>query len=488
MGDLVFSKWEGLVVKKMVRTGNVIFQELLNTVDDPFLILNTSCQIESLNDKAGQLLKIKSGTKPLIKLDEYSVKHWKQFIGKIRKEFGGYCTLNILLENRFQEIKLLGYYHENHNLICARIIPHKQTNLDSIYSILDDISHGVMITDMNGKIVELNEEAAKLVQCDKNEILNSLHEKIFDQFLNGEGKLRYFTDLINNGRAAIDVVKTTPLHERTYIKMESKINYSLNLLITTLTDETEKVRLKQKIDQESSLNAIGQMAASIAHEIRNPMTSLKGFIDLLKYSNADDGQRYINVIDSELQRMESILTEFLYLSKPIQRDSKNVLIAEVIEDVVELMKPHALLHQVNLVFENYDLYETNIIGNNNRIKQMLINLVKNAIEVMHNGGVITVSLRKLQNGNIQLSVKDEGCGIPDKELKELFKPFYTTKTSGTGLGLALVKKVIEEHEGSISVESVLGKGSNFIVELPTKFEKHYFCEDKDHSLDMTMIH
>lgn len=473
---------------KMVRTESPIFQELLNTVDDPFLILNTSCQIESLNDKAAQLLKIKRGTQPLLQLDEQSIQHWNLFLAKIREEFGGYCTLNVSLENQIQEIKLMGYYNEHHNLICARIIPHKQANLDQIYSILNDITHGIMITDMNGKVIEINEEATQLIQCERNEIINNLHEKIFDKFLNGESKLKYFTDLINNGRATIQVIKKNQLDERTYIKMESKINYEMHLLITTLTDETEKTQLMQKIDHQNSLNTLGQMAASIAHEIRNPMTSLKGFVDLLKHSSSDDGQRYISVIDSELQRMETILTEFLYLSKPVQRESKNFSISEVIEDVVELMKPHAQLYNVNLIFENYELYKTNIIGNDNRIKQMLINLVKNAIEVMQNGGRIIITLKKSQNGNLQISVKDEGYGISERELKNLFKPFYTTKTAGTGLGLALVKKVIEEHKGTIYVESIVEKGTTFFIELPTNYEKHYYCENKEHSLNMTMIH
>jgi len=475
---------------KMVKTESPIFQDLFQTVNDPFLILNTSCQIESLNDQAAQLLNINENEKPTLKLDKHSEKRWANFLQNLLRDSGGFCTLNIMVNDEvYQEIKLLGYYNNHRNLIFARLVPLDQPKVEHLYSLFNDISYGIIVSDLNGRIVDMNNIAQTLVDCAKWQVIHCPMEKVFERFTaKHESKLQYFTDLINKGQASIECQKRNSNCEETYLKFESKINYCMNLIITTVTDVTEKVILKQKVEHQNSLNSLGQMAASIAHEIRNPMTTLKGFVDLLKQISPDDGQRYIQVIDSELQRMESILTEFLYLSKPVNRHYEEVTLAEVIEEVTELMQPHALLHNVMLVFENYDIYMTKIMGNRNRIKQMLINLIKNAIEVMQNGGTITISMKILQTGNLEIAIRDEGLGIAKDDLKNLFIPFFTTKTAGTGLGLALVKKVVEEHYGKINVESTLGEGTTFIIQLPMNHEEPIYCENKEDLIGWSIIH
>jgi len=119
---------------------------------------------------------------------------------------------------------------------------------------------------------------------------------------------------------------------------------------------------------------------------------------------------------------------------------------------------------------------------------MLINLIKNAIEVMQNGGTITISMKILQTGNLEIAIRDEGLGIAKDDLKNLFIPFFTTKTAGTGLGLALVKKVVEEHYGKINVESTLGEGTTFIIQLPMNHEEPIYCENKEDLLGWSIIH
>ncbi|RTQ89743.1 ATP-binding protein [Lysinibacillus telephonicus] len=467
----------------MVKTVSPIFRKLFQTVKDPLLILNTSCQIESINDFAAQLLNIDKNTKQL-PMDEHSKNRWSLFLDKIRSEMGGFCKLNIHVgAGKYQEFYLIGYYHEGKNLIFARISPAKfennvlETGKHEIYSMFNDITHGILFTNINGDIVDVNDKALQYLQCEKSKIINKQHESIFINFVDYQfNKLQYFANLINCGRASINVSSINQQNEDVYFRLESKLNYKMNLIVTTITDETEKVVLKQKMEQQETLNSIGQMAASIAHEIRNPMTSLKGFVQLLKQSSPDDSQKYLKVMDSELQRMEAILTELLYLSKPKERMYKEISIVQVVEEVVELMLQHALANNIIIKLESYDYYKTKIIGNDNRLKQMLINLVKNAIEVMQNGGTITVKLENLNSG-VQISVIDEGPGLSEMELSHLFTPFYTTKETGTGLGLALVKKVIEEHNGAINVESTVGVGTTFKISLPICEES--ICGEND---------
>ncbi|SOB91853.1 two-component system, sporulation sensor kinase E [Ureibacillus xyleni] len=468
----------------MVKTVSPIFRKLFQAVKDPVLILNTSCQIESINDYAAQLLNINSTIKQQLPLDEHSEIQWSSFVDKIQMDMGGFCVLNVKTsDDQFRKVKLVGYYHEKKKLIFARIgLIHdegvkKTSKVDtSVFSMINDIPHGVILTSISGEVIDLNELASNYIECEKCEIINSQHETVFNYFVDYDYcKLQYFANLMNNGRASINVSRTNRFGEELFFKLESKFNYKMSMIVTTITDETEIVKLKQQLDQQNSLNALGQMAASIAHEIRNPMTSLKGFVELLKINSTDDGYKYLSVMDSELHRMDTILSELLYLSKPKERHFEKLSFTQLVDEVVELMLPHAVHHNITLKSEQHDNYCTKIIGNDNRLKQMLINLVKNAIESMSTGGKITISIKN-KDSYIQVAVKDEGAGIPDVEQKNLFKPFYTTKETGTGLGLALVKKVVEEHNGTISVESTIGYGTTFIINLP-------FCEKIRHTQD-----
>ena len=471
---------------KMVKTVRPIFRELFQTVKDPVLILNTSCQIESINDYAAQMLNIDQSSRQQLEMDESSKGKWSKFIKKIQSNLGGYCNLNLKIDdNQFKLFRLMGYYHEKRDLVFVRISKmletgsiHESSNID-IYSMFNDISHGIILTDLNGEIVDLNGQALKYIQCEKSQIVMKQHEMLFESLSDYEYcKLQYFANLMNGGRATVHVSSDRNDGQIYYYKMESKFNYNMNLIVTTITDETEKILFKQQLEQQQNLNSIGQMAASIAHEIRNPMTSLKGFVELLRLNSNEDHQNYLSVMDSELQRMESILTELLHLSKPKERSYEETSITHVVKEVIELMIPHAIKYNVLLKLDDCNYYPISVRGNHNRLKQMLINLVKNAIEVMCNGGVIVIKLEN-HDGGVEVSVIDEGAGLTDTEMDQLFTPFYTTKSTGTGLGLALVKTVVEEHNGSINVESTIGLGTTFKISLPVSDRQYLSCDDEN---------
>ncbi|MDN4492325.1 ATP-binding protein [Ureibacillus aquaedulcis] len=476
----------------MVKTDGPIFRKLFHTVKDPVLILNTSCQIESVNDLAAHMLNIDQSSRQQLQMDETSMARWSNYLEKIKKNMGDFCNLNLKIsENQFKEFRLKGYYHEKKDLIFVTISPASETvsldqssNID-IYSMFNDVSHGIVLTDFNGEIVDANAIALQYIQCEKSQIIMKQHEMLFDSLTDYEyNKLQYFANIMNNGRASISVSSVNENGQIHYYQMDSKFNYNMNLIVTTITDETEKILLKKQVDQQDSLNSIGHMAASIAHEIRNPMTSLKGFVDLLKLNCNDDHQNYLSVMDSELQRMESILTELLYLSKPKERSYDETSIKLVVNEVIELMLPHAMSQNILLKMDDCDYYPMYIRGNHNRLKQMLINLVKNAIEVMCNGGVITIKLEN-RNGGVEVSVIDEGRGLTDTEMDQLFTPFFTTKSTGTGLGLSLVKKVVEEHNGTINVESSVGLGTTFRIALPV-CKRQFLRQDDDNVIEMWM--
>ncbi|NLY79538.1 MAG: GHKL domain-containing protein, partial [Lysinibacillus sp.] len=309
------------------------------------------------------------------------------------------------------------------------------------------------------------------LNIDKNDIFNESLETFLAKYhdFNFE-RFQFLSDLANLGHATMQISTKNNNEEELFLKLDCKYNYHLNMLVMTVIDITEIVQLRKKVDELQYLGTIGQMTASIAHEIRNPMTSLKGFIELLKGSSPEDSKKYLQVMESELGRMETILSEILYLSKPIERHEEVITLLNVVEEVAQIMLPHA--YKNNIVIElklEHKQLNSNILGNANRLKQMFINLLKNAIEVMSNGGTITIELKNVGN-TIQVSVQDEGLGIPMENLNKLFTPFFTTKENGTGLGLALVKKVVDEHRGKIRVNSIMNVGSTFILEFPNYTE------------------
>lgn len=233
--------------------------------------------------------------------------------------------------------------------------------------------------------------------------------------------------------------------------------------VIAFNDITDRIKAKELMIKSEKLSIAGQLAAGIAHEIRNPLTSLKGFIRLL-YHQESRKEYYLSIMEVELSRIERILTELLMLAKPqsVQFHRRNL--AELLEQVASFLEPLCILKNVQI-----DLRSSGtawIDCDENQIKQVLINLIKNAVESMPGGGTVTASALPLGNGKVQLIVEDQGTGISEQKLKQLGEPFYTTKEKGTGLGLMVSFKIIEHHNGQIDVSSEVGKGTIFRINFP----------------------
>jgi len=231
-------------------------------------------------------------------------------------------------------------------------------------------------------------------------------------------------------------------------------------------DMTEINKSKEFLQQAEKLSSIGELAAGIAHEIRNPLTSLKGFVQLLQGMplSRDEINQYCGIMLTEIERINLIVSELLLLARPKELDLKHKELRSILENVVILLNTQAILHNVQITadFEQEPLW---IHCEENKIKQVFINLIKNAIEAMPQGGEIRLEARR-RGDDVVVKVADQGCGIPEDKLGKLGNPFYTTKETGTGLGLMVSYSIIENHRGCISVESKVGRGTTFTVRLP----------------------
>lgn len=229
-------------------------------------------------------------------------------------------------------------------------------------------------------------------------------------------------------------------------------------------DITEQQLEEDRVMQSEKLTTAGQLAAGIAHEIRNPLTSINGFVKLLRSAERSN-ELYFEIIESELKRIELIVNELLVLSKPQSvHVSGPIDVFAIMEQIITLMKVQAALKNIEII-PHYPMAPVFVQGEVNQLKQVFINLLKNAMEAMNQGGTITLDI--LHNAQeVQIIVQDEGIGMTQEQIQSLGQPFVTTKDTGTGLGLMITKNIIHNHGGTMNVESIPDYGTTFTIHLP----------------------
>ena len=247
--------------------------------------------------------------------------------------------------------------------------------------------------------------------------------------------------------------------EHTYYEL-MVLNKSFMSMIETL-EQREKELLRTE-----KLKYVGQLAAGVAHEIRNPITTIRGLFQLLRDHPYDEKvfKSYIDIIIDELNRMNTIVSELLNLSKPYQLVLKEYSVNELIDEIILLQR--ADLNKKNIAILN-DMHSDCIIyTDRNRLYQVILNIIQNSRDAMVEGGTIRIS-SKCYRDRVELTIKDTGPGVSEGTLSKLGTPFFTTKENGTGLGLATSMKIMEELKGSLEITSVIGEGTCITLTIPS---------------------
>ncbi|WP_227995144.1 ATP-binding protein [Oceanobacillus sp. CFH 90083] len=269
---------------------------------------------------------------------------------------------------------------------------------------------------------------------------------------------------VNAKKRTMDI----PNKEGEYLSFSCELDYAFqdtdveNRLLIYLERKAEDARLDDLMIRSEKMNVAGQLAASLVHEIRNPLTSLKGFLQLLQ-AGAQHKEEYFNVMIEEVEKIEAITSELLFISRPLTDNRSTEKVTKMMQDVGLLLQSQA--NQKNIQIQLQSSTDASILCDRSQIKQVLINLVKNAIEAMDQSGKIIVEAKELDD-KVKLFVIDEGCGLPDEILHRLGEPFFTTKTSGTGLGLLITKKILSNHEADFHMYNNARKGSTFEIIFP----------------------
>lgn len=232
-------------------------------------------------------------------------------------------------------------------------------------------------------------------------------------------------------------------------------------------DITDQKATEQQLIKSEKLSAVGQLSASIAHEIRNPLTALKGFLQIMMSSAPSKEICYYEIMAGEIARIEQITGELLMVAKPQVQHFRYEDLTEIFHDVTTLLGSQALMNRVNIHFTAEDIPLVYCVAN--QLKQVFINLIKNAIESMPSGGDIHVLLESSPNGKVSIKITDQDCGIPEDVLENIGIPFYTTKQKGTGLGMMTSFKIIESHTGTMEITSKETEGTSVKITLPVHF-------------------
>ncbi|MFD4817994.1 PAS domain S-box protein [Peribacillus butanolivorans] len=334
----------------------------------------------------------------------------------------------------------------------------------------------VAITDDKGVIVDVNDKFSEVSGYKRSELIGHTHQLVNSGYHSKE----FFDDMwktIYNRKVWNGEIRNRA-KDGSYYWVDTTIVpfYTLEgkpfQFLALRYDITERKQTEEMLHRQDKLAAVGQLAAGIAHEIRNPLTSMKGFTEYLQLDEKDEDRLgYLGIIMDEINRVNEIVEEFLDLAKPQSLIFETKNIVPIIQNVLSLKEFDAWKKNVILSFDcNHE--EILIRCDENRLKQVILNFVINGIEAMPDGGEIKV-VTELKEENVYISIIDTGVGMLPEQLMKIGEPFFTTKKSGNGLGLMISFKIIESHLGRVFVESEVNKGTVFNIVLPVEMVKDF---------------
>jgi two-component system, sporulation sensor kinase E len=336
--------------------------------------------------------------------------------------------------------------------------------LESIINYTPDAIH---IEELDGTIVRVNQAFEKMFGWTQDEAVGQRRRLVperymqeekqaFDAMMAGALQPARETVRVRKDGTWLDVsVTTSPIRDK---------NGVIRAFASITRDMTSKNKMDELLRQAEKLNTVGQLAAGVAHEIRNPLTTLRGFVQLQQQTQKLN-VRHSDLMLSELDRINLIVSEFMILAKPQATKFEIKDVRFVLGDVLSLLDSQA--HLCDVMFQTaFTAEPCEVACEENQLKQVFINVLKNGIEAMPDGGSILIRVEKPEADRIKVAIIDEGIGIPEEMIPKLGDPFFTGKDTGTGLGIMVSQRIIQSHHGTMDIRSTVGEGTEVTLTLP----------------------
>jgi PAS domain S-box-containing protein len=338
--------------------------------------------------------------------------------------------------------------------------------------IIKSMTSGMLTVDRAGSIVTLNEAGEEILGIRVEDVMRRNASEVFKD---NQEFGRIVLDTLDSSRPSQPGYPEVELayrnqNERTLAVTTSFLRNQKNEIVGVValfSDITEKKELEKQIERSKRLAYMGEMAANIAHEIKNPIGSIRLFVDTLSrdFTNPVAQKNFMEVIPQEVENIDRMVKDLLFLARPARLNKVNLDLAEIVGLSVKLCNEGASAKTVSLEFDVPGC-PANVLADGEKIKQALCNIILNAIDAVTSGeGRIVISLETSDN-ETRIIVRDNGPGISEELASRLFYPFFTTKHEGTGLGLAIANKIVQDHGGAIEVDSKEGVGTTFSIKLP----------------------
>ncbi len=371
-------------------------------------------------------------------------------------------------------------------LLAHRLARQVQTGREELHElgeihrrIVDNVSSGLLTVDRRGAITSFNAEAERITGCGAADVLGRPVAELYQVL--GDPLDLPSADDPDSGRARLELDFECADGQEKHLGMSvSVLRDRLGReegVILVFQDLTRIVEIEEKLRRSERLSAVGQLAAGLAHEIRNPLASLSGAIELLSADPpaADSSTRRLTqIVRRETARLDRLVSDFLAYARPGPGRAEPVSLRELVEEMRELLAAGEY-SDVELVVELPEAISA--LGNPDQLRQILWNLILNAVQSEPSDGRVVVRARGLPTpppapggpehaSSLEVEIQDRGQGIPAELLERVFEPFFTTKPKGTGLGLATVHRIVEAHGGELALQSVPGQGTTVRVILP----------------------